>query len=116
MIVVTGGAGFIGSCFIKKLNEIGRTDIIVVDNIGNTNKWKNLLNKDFLDYFDKTTFIDLIINNELDNRFDKVLSKYNNIDTPAMISPVLRVGFIVYFLPKVLYQIRCSSEPSQFSL
>ncbi|MFY8160118.1 MAG: ADP-glyceromanno-heptose 6-epimerase [Candidatus Kapaibacteriota bacterium] len=81
MIVVTGGAGFIGSCFIKKLNEIGRTDIIVVDNIGNTNKWKNLLNKDFLDYFDKTTFIDLIKNNELDNRFDKVLSKFNNIDT-----------------------------------
>lgn len=72
MIVVTGGAGFIGSCFIKKLNDLGRTDIIVIDNIGTTNKWKNLVNKQFLDYFDKTTFIDLVKNNELDN----ILSKY----------------------------------------
>lgn len=81
MIVVTGGAGFIGSCFIKKLNDLGRTDIIVVDNIGTTNKWKNLVNKQFLDYFDKTTFINLIKNNELDINLTKYTSnKFSKID------------------------------------
>ncbi|EJS88172.1 ADP-L-glycero-D-mannoheptose-6-epimerase [Pasteurella multocida subsp. multocida str. Anand1_cattle] len=32
MIIVTGGAGFIGSNIVKALNELGRTDILVVDN------------------------------------------------------------------------------------
>lgn len=81
MIVVTGGAGFIGSCFIKKLNDLGRTDIIVVDNIGTTNKWKNLVNKQFLDYFDKTTFINLIKYNELDINLKKYTSnKFSKIN------------------------------------
>ena len=31
MIVVTGGAGFIGSAFVAKLNEEGREDIVIVD-------------------------------------------------------------------------------------
>ena len=44
-VVVTGGAGFIGSCVVRTLNDIGIEDIIVVDNIKNTGKWMNLRNK-----------------------------------------------------------------------
>lgn len=49
MVVVTGGAGFIGSCFIKKLNDEGVTDVLVVDYLGEANKWKNLVGKQFTD-------------------------------------------------------------------
>lgn len=45
MIIVTGGAGFIGSALIWKLNEAGINDIVVVDRLGNENKWKNLVKR-----------------------------------------------------------------------
>lgn len=48
--MVTGGAGFIGSCLIRALNDCGRGDIIVVDHISTTQKWRNLSNKSFLTY------------------------------------------------------------------
>jgi ADP-L-glycero-D-manno-heptose 6-epimerase len=57
MIVVTGGAGFIGSAMISKLNEKGRDDILVVDNLGSTEKWKNLAGKKFADYMHKDAFL-----------------------------------------------------------
>jgi ADP-L-glycero-D-manno-heptose 6-epimerase len=41
-LLVTGGAGFIGSNLIAGLNEVGRTDIVVNDALGNTGKWRNL--------------------------------------------------------------------------
>lgn len=46
-IVVTGGCGFIGSNLIKELNEQGFTHIIVVDNLSEGEKWKNLVGKEF---------------------------------------------------------------------
>ncbi len=55
--VVTGGAGFIGSAFLAKLNAAGVTDIIVVDHLGSGDKWKNLRGKRFSDYLDKTDFL-----------------------------------------------------------
>jgi len=60
MIVVTGGAGFIGSAMISKLNEKGREDILVVDDLGSTDKWKNLVGKRFADYMHKDTFLKAI--------------------------------------------------------
>src|SRR5262245_40720375 len=42
MLLVTGGAGFIGSNFIASLNEAGRTDIVVNDTFGTDDKWRNL--------------------------------------------------------------------------
>lgn len=56
-IIVTGGAGFIGSCIIRALNERGITDIIVVDNIATTEKWRNLANKSYTQYFNKSEFL-----------------------------------------------------------
>lgn len=47
--ILTGGAGFIGSAFLSKLNACGVTDILVVDNLGSTDKWKNLVGKRFSD-------------------------------------------------------------------
>jgi ADP-L-glycero-D-manno-heptose 6-epimerase len=57
LIIVTGGAGFIGSNIIKKLNEEGIKDILVIDNLKNFEKHKNLNKLDFLDFIDKENFI-----------------------------------------------------------
>lgn len=58
MIILTGGVGFIGSCFLWKLNQEGEKNIIVVDHLGASFKWRNLIGKDFLDYFEKDVFLD----------------------------------------------------------
>lgn len=57
-IVVTGGAGFIGSCLVRMLNDKGIEDILIVDNIGKTEKWKNLVNKKYMEYIHKDAFLD----------------------------------------------------------
>lgn len=53
MILLTGGAGFIGSCFLKKLNDQGIDDIMIVDSFRNTDKWKNLIGKKFIEIIHK---------------------------------------------------------------
>jgi len=57
MIILTGGAGFIGSCFLKKLNDEGVSDILVVDHLENGEKWRNLAGKKFRDYIQKDDFL-----------------------------------------------------------
>lgn len=60
MIIVTGGAGFIGSNLVKGLNERGHNDVLVVDNLENGVKFKNLVDCEILDYLSKQDFIERI--------------------------------------------------------
>lgn len=60
MYIVTGGAGFIGSAMIWKLNSLGIDDIMVVDNLGTSEKWKNLVNRRYAEYMHRDAFIELI--------------------------------------------------------
>ena len=56
--IVTGGAGFIGSCVVRALNDAGIDDIIVVDNVAKTDKWMNLRNKKCKEYIHKAAFLE----------------------------------------------------------
>lgn len=56
MIIVTGGAGLIGSAVIHRLNQLGREDILVVDHLGRSEKWRNLTPLRFMDYMEKDAF------------------------------------------------------------
>ncbi|PJC85233.1 ADP-glyceromanno-heptose 6-epimerase [Vibrio sp. HA2012] len=57
MIIVTGGAGMIGSNIVKALNEAGYNDILVVDHLKNGKKFKNLVDLDITDYMDRDDFL-----------------------------------------------------------
>lgn len=53
LIVVTGGAGFIGSCVVRYLNNLGLHNLLIVDELRQSEKWKNLVGKHFVDILSK---------------------------------------------------------------
>ncbi len=61
MIIVTGGAGMIGSNIVKTLNEQGHNDILVVDHLKDGTKFANLVDLDIADYMDRDDFITQIM-------------------------------------------------------
>ncbi|MCI0654752.1 MAG: ADP-glyceromanno-heptose 6-epimerase [Methylococcaceae bacterium] len=67
MIVVTGGAGFIGSNLALGLNTRGHRDILIVDNLENGIKFRNLRDCQIADYLDKRTFLDRLQAGRFDN-------------------------------------------------
>ncbi|MEA2034134.1 MAG: ADP-glyceromanno-heptose 6-epimerase, partial [Euryarchaeota archaeon] len=53
----TGGAGFIGSALVWKLNQLGEDNIIIVDSLRESEKWKNISSLNFRDYLEKDDFL-----------------------------------------------------------
>ena len=68
MIIVTGGAGLIGSAIVQRLNEQWREDILIVDHLGHTDKWRNLSPLRFMDYLEKDAFESLLDTGTLPGR------------------------------------------------
>ena len=66
MIIVTGGAGFIGSNIVKTLNRQGRSDILIVDDLKDGLNYKNLRGLEFLDYQHKDDFLEAIESDRFD--------------------------------------------------
>ena len=82
MVIVTGGAGFIGSNIVKGLNDRGIDKIIIVDNLSNASKHKNLNKIKFYDYIDKTDFniTEFLAKNNVDAVFHQGASS-NTMET-----------------------------------
>jgi len=72
MIVLTGGAGFIGSCLLRRLNDEGIQDIFVVDSSLTPEKERNLAGKHFQGFEEKGKFLEIIEKDALDKKIDAV--------------------------------------------
>ncbi|MBV6421361.1 MAG: ADP-L-glycero-D-manno-heptose-6-epimerase [Ignavibacteriaceae bacterium] len=81
MIVVTGGAGFIGSAIVWKLNQLGENRIIIVDELGKDDKWKNLVSLKFDDFIHKDEFISMIIERDFSFEISAVIHMGANSST-----------------------------------
>ena len=66
-IIVTGGAGFIGSCIVRTLNDRGYENIYIVDNIAETDKWMNIRNKKYIEYIPRDAFVDRLDDGDFDD-------------------------------------------------
>lgn len=60
MIIVTGGAGLIGSAVVWRLNQLGHENIVIVDHLGTSDKWANLAPLKFKDYLEKEDLLPLL--------------------------------------------------------
>jgi len=81
MIVVTGGAGFIGANIVKGLNDRGLDDILVVDDLEQADKFKNLVDCEIADYLDKRDFLDGILSGRFAKKFKAVFHEGACSDT-----------------------------------
>ncbi len=73
-VLVTGGAGFIGSALVWELNRRGCEDIVVSDKLGTDEKWRNLVPLKFADYIDGNELLDRVIDQpDALGKFDLIL-------------------------------------------
>lgn len=83
MIIVTGGAGFIGSNLIASLNQLGHNNILLVDNLSNVDKIPNLQGLEVADYMDKHEFLELVESGQSLGQVDCVFHQGACSDTMA---------------------------------
>jgi len=80
-IILTGGAGFIGSCVLGRLNQNGLSDILLVDRLDDSLpaegrqdlKFRNLTAKKFSDFIDKDDFLKSVVDKKADKNVDMVI-------------------------------------------
>ena len=73
MYIVTGGAGLIGSSIVWGLNQRGIDDILIVDHLAESEKWKNLRALRFSDYMERDDFIEMIYDEEFADNIDAII-------------------------------------------
>jgi ADP-L-glycero-D-manno-heptose 6-epimerase len=66
MLLVTGGAGFIGSNVVAALNDAGRADVVVCDVLGHEGKWRNLAKRQLADFVPPAELADWLNGRSLD--------------------------------------------------
>ena len=81
MIVVTGGAGFIGSAIVWRLNQLDEKKIIIVDELGKDEKWKNLVSLSFEDFIHKDEFISSILADDVPFKIETIIHMGANSST-----------------------------------
>jgi ADP-L-glycero-D-manno-heptose 6-epimerase len=81
MIVVTGGAGFIGSAIVWKLNQLNKTNIIIVDELGKDEKWKNLVGLQYEDFVHKNEFVEQVMDDVVTYNIETIIHMGANSST-----------------------------------
>jgi len=116
MIVVTGGAGFIGSNIIAKLNELGLDNIIIIDHLGTGEKWKNINGLKFTDIYHKDKFYDLLLEENVPFNIDTVFhmgacssTTENNADYLVQNNYKYSLELVKYCMPRRAHFIYASS-------
>ena len=104
MIVITGAAGFIGSALVWRLNQLGKNNIIIVDELGKDEKWKNLVNLDFEDFINKNLFIEKI-ETGLDFKVDAIIHMGANSSTTEKDADHLMINNFEYTKKLALYSV-----------
>ncbi len=106
MILVTGGAGFIGSAIVWRLNQLGENNIIIVDELGTNEKWKNLVGLDYYDFVDKMDFFELITTNHFEYKIEAVIHMGANSSTTEKDADHLMWNNYEYTKQLALYCVR----------
>lgn len=104
MIVITGAAGFIGSALVWRLNKLGKNNIIIVDELGKDEKWKNLVSLDFEDFINKDIFIEKI-ESGLNFKIDAIIHMGANSSTTEKDADHLLSNNFEYTKKLALYSI-----------
>lgn len=79
--VVTGACGFIGANIVRALNDRGITEVIAVDNLSKADKFRNLVDCEIADYIDKTEFLELVEDGQMDGAVEVIFHEGACSDT-----------------------------------
>ncbi len=109
--IITGAAGFIGSNLVKALNQRGENNIIVVDNLKNADKFKNLVDCEIADYLDKEDFLGKLQDGFFDGLVTAVLHQGACSDTMATDGRYMMANNYQYTLELLNY---CQNEEVPF--
>jgi ADP-L-glycero-D-manno-heptose 6-epimerase len=104
MIVITGGAGFIGSVMLWKLNQLGISDVLIVDELGSSDKWQNLAGLRYADYMHKTDFRKKFCDNKL-SRIEAIFHLGANSSTTERDMESLMENNYAYTRDLALYSV-----------
>ena len=108
MIIVTGGAGFIGSAIVWKLNQQGESNILVVDELENSSERKNLRSLRFLDYINKDVFLEKVLKGDFKTGVRALIHMGACSDTTEQDVDYLLLNNYEYTKHLAAYATRCN--------
>jgi len=106
MIVVTGAAGFIGSAIVWQLNNIGKEDIVIVDELGMEEKWKNLVGLKYADFIHKDDFVTRIVEDEIAFDIEAIVHMGANSSTTEKDADLLLFNNYEYTKELAIYSLK----------